>query len=160
LLEHTIEVGLALHESGWGSNGSCLPAAYVLGWRLELDGWSPTFVSDQQWPHLFVRVGDWGLDPTSEQFGGEGFLVFQIGSEDDRYEPTGEWTLREEEIISKLGEDLASWLPHPEGDDWRSDAIEPLLAGVGLARQLPAVWAAAAAHAAERRAAHPEDPVS
>src|SRR5512132_2700750 len=115
LLEPTVAIWRALRESAVGVAGSCVEAAYVLGLRLELCRWSPTFVSCtwRGWPHLYVRVDNWALDPTTEQFGGGGPLVFQIGSSDDDYvaEPGGGETLCEAGIGSKLAFRLARDLP-------------------------------------------------
>jgi hypothetical protein len=153
LLEHTLAIWRALPESDLGVEGSCVEAGYVLGLRLQLDGWSPALVSCtwQGWPHLHVRVEGWGLDPTAEQFGDGGPLVVQIGSVDDDYVAERGVAVDEAEVISELGFRLARLLPSREGDGWRSDAIEPLLAAVGLTRLLPAVTAAARACAANLR---------
>ncbi len=127
---------------------------------MDLDGWSPTFVSCElkknDSPHLYVRVDDWALDPTAEQFGARRPLAFRIGSRADAvYEAGPPWTLSEAEIVENLADEVAWQLPHPEGDDWRSATLEALLTAVGLARKIPLVSAAAEARAAELRADYP-----
>jgi hypothetical protein len=155
LLEPTLAIRRALTESKelGGVAGNCVVAALVLGCRLDLDGWSPTLVSCT-WrggAHHYVRVDDWALDPTAEQFGAGEPLVFEIGSTDNEYFSESAWgvTPCEGEVVSELGFWLARQLPHPDGDDWRRDTIAPLLRAVGLTRLLPAVEEAAEGYAAE-----------
>jgi hypothetical protein len=101
--------------------------------------------------HLYVRIDDGALDPTTEQFAHGRPVVFRIWSVDDDYVVKSTFTLSEAGIVSQLGHRLAGKRPSSEGADWRRDAIEPLLGAAGLPRLLPAVVDAAEDRVAELR---------
>jgi hypothetical protein len=115
LLEPTLAIRRALTESKelGGVAGNCVVAALVLGCRLDLDGWSPTLVSCT-WrggAHHYVRVDDWALDPTAEQFGAGEPLVFEIGSTDNEYFSESAWGVTPCERRGRLGAWLLAGAP-------------------------------------------------